>query len=67
MITDPDIQRRVLLEVLNAAEDLDFNTLGVIRSPLRGPAGNEEFLAWFAYPDQDQKKMDLEKIVNAVF
>jgi 23S rRNA (cytidine1920-2'-O)/16S rRNA (cytidine1409-2'-O)-methyltransferase len=44
VVRDPETHRRVLGEVFSAAEDLGFGVLGVTASPLRGPAGNVEFL-----------------------
>lgn len=40
-----DVHRQVLLDVLDFAQQQGFAALGVIRSPLRGPKGNAEFLA----------------------
>ena len=34
--------------VINSAEKLDWNIKGLIASPLVGPAGNHEYLAWMA-------------------
>lgn len=44
VVRDPAVHQRVLEEVLYAALD-DFEVLGLVRSPLTGPAGNVEFLA----------------------
>jgi 23S rRNA (cytidine1920-2'-O)/16S rRNA (cytidine1409-2'-O)-methyltransferase len=49
VVRDPDIHRRVLTEVLNAAQAEGFGVHGLIRSPLKGPAGNTEFLAWLRH------------------
>lgn len=46
VVKDPAIHRRVLMEVLTFAETIDLRPQGLIRSPLTGPAGNIEFLAW---------------------
>jgi 23S rRNA (cytidine1920-2'-O)/16S rRNA (cytidine1409-2'-O)-methyltransferase len=46
VIKDPAVHRRVLAEVLAFAEGLGLAPHGLIRSPLTGPAGNVEFLAW---------------------
>lgn len=48
VVRDPDIHRRVLVEVLSAAQALGFAVRGLIRSPLKGPEGNVEFLAWLS-------------------
>jgi 23S rRNA (cytidine1920-2'-O)/16S rRNA (cytidine1409-2'-O)-methyltransferase len=47
VVRDPEVHREVLLNVLAFAESLDLSTAGLIRSPLLGPAGNMEFLAWW--------------------
>ncbi len=46
VIRDPDVHRRVLEEVLTFAQDNGFSVRGLIRSPVLGPKGNVEFLAW---------------------
>jgi 23S rRNA (cytidine1920-2'-O)/16S rRNA (cytidine1409-2'-O)-methyltransferase len=46
VVRDPETHRRVLVEVLEAAQAEGYAVRGVIPSPLKGPAGNSEFLAW---------------------
>ena len=48
VITDPAIHARVLveLEAFVRAELPTMNWRGVVESPLLGPAGNKEFLAF---------------------
>ncbi|HEX8990430.1 MAG TPA: TlyA family RNA methyltransferase [Anaerolineales bacterium] len=48
VIRDPAVHRQVLVDVLTFAEGLGFGLRGLLRSPLRGPKGNTEFLAWLA-------------------
>lgn len=48
VVRDPVVHRRVLEEILTAASEAGFGCRGVIASPLRGPAGNIEFLAHLA-------------------
>lgn len=67
VISDPDIQKRVLLEVLDFASDREFETRGVIRSPLKGPAGNQEFLVWLTFPLREISQIRPEEMVNALF
>jgi 23S rRNA (cytidine1920-2'-O)/16S rRNA (cytidine1409-2'-O)-methyltransferase len=45
VVRDPEIHRRVLLEVASAAHQEGFFVRSVTASPLRGPARNVEFLA----------------------
>ncbi len=46
VVRDPRAHRRVLREVLAMAAELGLPARGLLRSPLTGPAGNREFLAW---------------------
>jgi 23S rRNA (cytidine1920-2'-O)/16S rRNA (cytidine1409-2'-O)-methyltransferase len=48
VVRDPLVHRQVLLNVLTYANQHGFQPCGLIRSPLLGPKGNIEFLAWFA-------------------
>ncbi len=44
VVRDPAVWRRVLTEVTDAFRAREVGVLGVVASPLRGPAGNVEFL-----------------------
>jgi 23S rRNA (cytidine1920-2'-O)/16S rRNA (cytidine1409-2'-O)-methyltransferase len=46
VILDPAVHRQVLEDVLAFAQAEGFEVRGLIRSPLTGPKGNIEFLAW---------------------
>jgi 23S rRNA (cytidine1920-2'-O)/16S rRNA (cytidine1409-2'-O)-methyltransferase len=46
VIRDPLVHRQVLEEVLEFSQKQGFGIFGLIRSPLVGPKGNVEFLAW---------------------
>jgi 23S rRNA (cytidine1920-2'-O)/16S rRNA (cytidine1409-2'-O)-methyltransferase len=48
VVRDPGVHRRVLRDVAGAARALGLGTRDVIASPIRGPEGNREFLAWMA-------------------
>jgi 23S rRNA (cytidine1920-2'-O)/16S rRNA (cytidine1409-2'-O)-methyltransferase len=50
VIRDPEIHRQVLEEVLAFAVQQGYGVCGLTRSPLIGPKGNVEFLAWLEYP-----------------
>lgn len=45
VVRDPKVHRQVLAGAVHAAADSGLETLGLVASPLRGPAGNVEFLA----------------------
>jgi 23S rRNA (cytidine1920-2'-O)/16S rRNA (cytidine1409-2'-O)-methyltransferase len=46
VVRDPAVHRTVLREALAVATALGLTPRGLTRSPLLGPAGNVEFLAW---------------------
>ena len=46
VIRDPVLHRSILLDVLAFAQAQDFGLRGLLRSPVLGPKGNVEFLAW---------------------
>lgn len=48
VIRDPAVHRAVLTEVLSFAQEQDFGLCGLLCSPVLGPKGNVEFLAWLA-------------------
>lgn len=50
VVRDPVVHREVLTDVLAFAAERGWHTHGLIRSPLLGPAGNVEFLAWLKRP-----------------
>jgi 23S rRNA (cytidine1920-2'-O)/16S rRNA (cytidine1409-2'-O)-methyltransferase len=60
VIRDPLVHRQVLVDVLAFAGQAGFDVRGLMASPVRGPKGNVEFLAWLtmpaaaASPDLDQ-------------
>ena len=54
VVRDPAIHRRVLEDVLAFAQKLGFGVQGLIRSPLLGPKGNTEFLAWLLWQKSGQ-------------
>lgn len=48
VVREPSVHRRVLEDVVESLAAEDLGALGVVASPLRGPAGNVEFLGHFA-------------------
>lgn len=47
VVRDPDVHRRVLERVLGSAATWGLGLRSLMPSPLRGPAGNVEFLGWW--------------------
>jgi len=59
VIRDPQIHRQVLLDVLNFAQSEGFGVKDLIRSPILGPKGNVEFLAWLGIDVSGEAVEDL--------
>ena len=49
VVRDPAVHRRVLEQVVGIAASLGLGLRGLMPSPLLGPAGNREFLGWWAW------------------
>lgn len=63
VIRDPQIHRQVLLDVLTFAQNEGFGIRGLVKSPLLGPKGNAEFLAWV---DLTGNRASLEELISAI-
>lgn len=63
VVRDPAIHRDVIHRILDFAVEHSLASQGLIRSPLRGPKGNIEFLAWLRKDAQAQSADDLLEIV----
>jgi 23S rRNA (cytidine1920-2'-O)/16S rRNA (cytidine1409-2'-O)-methyltransferase len=46
VVRDPKVHKRVLHDILEYAESINLPPHGLTVSPITGPAGNHEFLAW---------------------
>lgn len=64
VIRSPSIHREVLQDVLSFALQQTYSLRGLIRSPLLGPKGNVEFLAWLSLPFLDT--CSVNELVDAV-
>jgi 23S rRNA (cytidine1920-2'-O)/16S rRNA (cytidine1409-2'-O)-methyltransferase len=58
VIRDKEVHRRVLNDVLSFARQRGYGVKGLIRSPLIGPKGNAEFLAWLEFPGAGSLTLD---------
>ena len=52
VVRDPEVHRQVLEDTLAAAEEMGFSLRGLTFSPVRGPEGNIEYLAWLGLGGQ---------------
>ncbi|MFC2149370.1 TlyA family RNA methyltransferase [Candidatus Auribacterota bacterium] len=50
VVRDPEVHKRVIAKIDSAAKDNGFDVAGVTESPIKGPAGNVEFLMFMRKP-----------------
>jgi 23S rRNA (cytidine1920-2'-O)/16S rRNA (cytidine1409-2'-O)-methyltransferase len=62
VVRDPEVHRRVLDEVLQFASTQGLGLRGLMASPVAGPKGNAEFLAWLALGED---RLDRQAAVDA--
>ena len=67
VIMDPLIHQRVLAEVLETAASEGYQINGLMRSPLLGPDGNTEFLAWLGYPAGLEPNKQINTFIAPLF
>lgn len=66
VIRSPEVHARVIRSILAAAQDSGYEIYGILRSPLIGPKGNQEFLAWIKFPRNGQA-VDLDGFLKDLF
>jgi 23S rRNA (cytidine1920-2'-O)/16S rRNA (cytidine1409-2'-O)-methyltransferase len=66
VIRNSQIHARVLREILEFAAQIGFSVRGLVPSPLLGPKGNIEFLAWLHHPVLDQPASDVPSLSELI-
>jgi 23S rRNA (cytidine1920-2'-O)/16S rRNA (cytidine1409-2'-O)-methyltransferase len=66
VVKDQAVHRRVLEEVVQFALENGFSIRGLTRSPIKGPAGNIEFLAWFGWGAVSAPSLDPTQVIARV-
>jgi 23S rRNA (cytidine1920-2'-O)/16S rRNA (cytidine1409-2'-O)-methyltransferase len=65
VIRDASIHKQVLFDVITFAENVGYQLVDLMRSPLLGPKGNVEFVAHLRFPAHG--KEDLQKMLDSLF
>lgn len=63
VVRDPAIHKEVLDDFVALTREIDFKILGLTFSPVKGPEGNIEFLAYLTLDDKPAIVPDTEKVV----
>jgi 23S rRNA (cytidine1920-2'-O)/16S rRNA (cytidine1409-2'-O)-methyltransferase len=64
VVREPDVHRRVLRDVAEAALAWDGEPVGVVDSGLKGPKGNREFFLHLRHREQPQLPDDIEAWID---
>jgi 23S rRNA (cytidine1920-2'-O)/16S rRNA (cytidine1409-2'-O)-methyltransferase len=64
VVRDKAIHRQVLENTINYASNAEFSLLGVLLSPITGPAGNHEFLICLGWK-APQPSVEIERAIEA--
>jgi 23S rRNA (cytidine1920-2'-O)/16S rRNA (cytidine1409-2'-O)-methyltransferase len=67
VVRDKNIHIKVIKNVISFAEEIGLYTLNLTVSPIKGPAGNIEYLAFFSDKSDKKQIFDIESIVNTNF
>jgi 23S rRNA (cytidine1920-2'-O)/16S rRNA (cytidine1409-2'-O)-methyltransferase len=63
VIRDPEVHQAILEDILNFAQAHGLGVRGLLRSPVIGPKGNVEFLAWL---EMGHPGLDTQKILEMI-
>ena len=66
VVRDVEVHRRVLVETLAFATQHNYLVRGLIRSPIKGPAGNIEFLVWLAWGSDLALSSEIDTLIDAI-
>jgi 23S rRNA (cytidine1920-2'-O)/16S rRNA (cytidine1409-2'-O)-methyltransferase len=66
VVKDSAIHIRVLQEILSFAQNQELMVKGLTISPIKGPAGNIEFLAWLSRGEKLSSKLSIDDLIHTV-
>lgn len=66
VVKDREVHRRVIEDILTFAQEIGYIPAGLTKSPLRGPAGNIEFLAWFQWGQPQETSRPVASLLRAI-
>ena len=66
VVRNPKFHTEAIESVIYAAKNFQWNIKNLIASPLVGPAGNHEYLAWMSLKSESNRRINSEFIQNLV-
>ncbi|MCO6430115.1 MAG: TlyA family RNA methyltransferase [Deltaproteobacteria bacterium] len=64
IVTDRQLHKRVVKEIISAAAEIGIKTCGVVPSPIKGRKGNQEYLAWMVRGKGELA--DIDRLLEAI-
>ena len=66
VVRNPKFHTEAIKSVIDTAKNFQWNIKDLIASPLVGPAGNHEYLAWMCLSSESNPRINSEYIQNLV-
>jgi 23S rRNA (cytidine1920-2'-O)/16S rRNA (cytidine1409-2'-O)-methyltransferase len=67
VVRDPEVHREVVDKIVTFAQSIGLSLKGLTFSPIKGPEGNIEYLAYFAKTEETEKTVDeLNEIIENI-
>jgi 23S rRNA (cytidine1920-2'-O)/16S rRNA (cytidine1409-2'-O)-methyltransferase len=63
VVRDPELRKAAVKEVADCAYDMGLGCLGVVASPLPGPAGNVEYFLWLRRGSAELSDEELQSAI----
>ena len=67
VVRNPKFHTEAIKSVIDTAENFQWNIKDLIASPLVGPAGNHEYLAWMCLSSESNPRINSKYIQNLVY
>ena len=62
VVRDNSLHAEAIMGVANESKKYGWYSKGLIASPIKGPAGNQEYLLWMS--DEVKENIEIEKLIN---
>ena len=64
VVRDYSLHIEAVNGVINESRKFGWHPKGLVASPIKGPAGNQEYLLWMS--DEGESNIEIEKIINSL-
>ena len=66
VVREEKVHREVIMKILNFSTELGLSIKGLSFSPIKGPEGNIEYLAYLINDNESSKPLEIEELANQV-